>query len=84
MWSDGPKMAAKTVPRGVKRPQERPKTPQDPPKSAENLPRAAQGPPRLPKEGPRAPKSGIKSTDLQFLGRFGIRFVEKQVGGIGR
>ena len=72
----------------AKRAQEPPGAPQDPhktlprgPKTSQELPKDL---PRPSKEGSRAPKSGIRSPDLQFWGRLGIRFVEKQVGGISR
>ena len=71
----------------AKRAQEPPGAPQDPHKTLRRGPKTSQERPkdlsRPAKEGSRAPKSGIRSPDLQFFGRLGVRFVEKQVGGIG-
>ena len=77
LWSVGPKMAAKTVPRGSKSPQERPKTP---PRPSQEVPKPPKSSPRPSKEGPRAPKSGIRSPNLQFWSRLGVRFVDSSHG----
>ena len=54
LLSIGPKMAAKTVPRGLLGPQEQPKTPQDRPKRAQDHPKIVPRAPESSKERSRS------------------------------